>query len=150
MTTHATNRRVQVSPVTSIIGAEIGGVDLREPLDAETVSEIADALVHWKVLFFRDQAISYDQQIAFARNFGDVTPAHPIDDPAEFANPNVVKVVCDAAGRALYFSRAPIPWWRDGYASGIDMLGRPAPLRHIGVYGYQAGFLKRARHSRGA
>ncbi|MFL6661057.1 MAG: 3-deoxy-manno-octulosonate cytidylyltransferase [Rhizobacter sp.] len=71
------------------------------------------------------------------------TPAHPIDDPAEFANPNVVKVVCDAAGRALYFSRAPIPWWRDGYASGIDMLGRPAPLRHIGVYGYQAGFLKR-------
>ena len=71
------------------------------------------------------------------------TPAHPIDDPAEFANPNVVKVVCDAAGRALYFSRAPIPWWRDGYACGIDMLGRPAPLRHIGVYGYQAGFLKR-------
>jgi 3-deoxy-manno-octulosonate cytidylyltransferase (CMP-KDO synthetase) len=71
------------------------------------------------------------------------TPAHPIADAAEFANPNVVKVVCDAAGRALYFSRAPIPWWRDGYASGIDLLGRPAPLRHIGLYAYQAGFLKR-------
>ena len=79
MTAHATNRRVQVSPVTSIIGAEIDGVDLREPLDAETVSEIAGALVHWKVLFFRNQAISYDQQIQFARYFGDVTPAHPIE-----------------------------------------------------------------------
>lgn len=75
------------------------------------------------------------------------TAAHPIDDPAEFANPNVVKVVCDAAGRALYFSRAPIPWWRDGYAgrapSQIEQLAEPLPLRHIGLYGYTAGFLRR-------
>jgi 3-deoxy-manno-octulosonate cytidylyltransferase (CMP-KDO synthetase) len=71
------------------------------------------------------------------------TPAHAIDDPAEFANPNVVKLVRDAAGRALYFSRAPIPWWRDGYASGIATLSTPAPLRHIGLYAYQVGFLKR-------
>jgi 3-deoxy-manno-octulosonate cytidylyltransferase (CMP-KDO synthetase) len=42
------------------------------------------------------------------------TAAHAIADAAEFANPNVVKVVLDAAGRALYFSRAPIPCWRDG------------------------------------
>jgi 3-deoxy-manno-octulosonate cytidylyltransferase (CMP-KDO synthetase) len=71
------------------------------------------------------------------------TPAHAIDDPAEFANPNVVKVVCDSNGRALYFSRAPIPWWRDGYADGIAAVSTPAPLRHIGLYAYQAGFLKR-------
>ena len=71
------------------------------------------------------------------------TAAHEIDDPAEFLNPNVVKLVCDAAGRALYFSRAPIPWWRDGYAAGVTSLGTPKPLRHIGVYGYQVGFLKR-------
>ena len=71
------------------------------------------------------------------------TPAHAIDDVAEFLNPNVVKVVCDAAGRALYFSRAPIPWWRDGYASGPSALSAPAPLRHIGLYAYQVGFLKR-------
>jgi len=75
------------------------------------------------------------------------TAAHAVDDPAEFANPNVVKVVCDAAGRALYFSRAPIPWWRDGYAGHslplVPALSSPAPLRHIGIYGYTAGFLRR-------
>jgi 3-deoxy-manno-octulosonate cytidylyltransferase (CMP-KDO synthetase) len=71
------------------------------------------------------------------------TAAHEIRSPAEFTNPNVVKLVCDAAGRALYFSRAPLPWWRDGYAGGVHALSHPAPLRHIGIYGYHAGFLRR-------
>src|SRR5665213_1038269 len=78
MTINSANR-VQVSPVTSIIGAEVGGVELREPLDGETVAGLADALVRWKVLFFRNQPISYDQQIAFASYFGELTPAHPIE-----------------------------------------------------------------------
>jgi len=71
------------------------------------------------------------------------TAAHTIDEPAEFLNPNVVKLVCDADGRALYFSRAPIPWWRDGYGQGITEVSTPRPLRHIGIYAYQVGFLKR-------
>ncbi len=71
------------------------------------------------------------------------TAAHAIDDVAEYGNPNVVKVVTDAAGRALYFSRAPLPWWRDGSAAGTLALPQPAPLRHIGIYGYSAGFLRR-------
>jgi 3-deoxy-manno-octulosonate cytidylyltransferase (CMP-KDO synthetase) len=82
------------------------------------------------------------------------TVAHAIDDSAEFANPNVVKVVLDAASRALYFSRAPIPWWRDGFSGGGlglvagagGMAGLtlpdPAPLRHVGLYGYRARFLR--------
>jgi len=70
------------------------------------------------------------------------TAAHAIEDPAEFANPNVVKVVADAQGLALYFSRAPIPWWRDGFAGGISRLPQPRPLRHIGIYGYRAAFLQ--------
>lgn len=71
------------------------------------------------------------------------TVAHPIDDPAEFVNPNVVKVVTDSEGRALYFSRAPIAWWRDGFAAGIARLPSPAPLRHVGLYAYRAAFLRR-------
>jgi 3-deoxy-manno-octulosonate cytidylyltransferase (CMP-KDO synthetase) len=72
------------------------------------------------------------------------TVAHAIDDVAEFTNPNVVKVVLDADGRALYFSRAPIGWWRDGFAQGIHQLPtHPAPLRHVGLYAYRAGFLRR-------
>ncbi|OYU76521.1 MAG: 3-deoxy-manno-octulosonate cytidylyltransferase [Burkholderiales bacterium PBB5] len=71
------------------------------------------------------------------------TAAHAIDDVAEFTNPNVVKVVLDADSRALYFSRAPIGWWRDGFAQGIHRLpSAPLPLRHVGLYGYRAGFLR--------
>jgi 3-deoxy-manno-octulosonate cytidylyltransferase (CMP-KDO synthetase) len=70
------------------------------------------------------------------------TAAHAIGSLEEFTNPNVVKVVMDARQMALYFSRAPIPWWRDGQLdSGFKALPNPAPLRHIGIYGYRAGFL---------
>ena len=72
------------------------------------------------------------------------TAAYPLESAADFFNPNVVKVVCDAAGRALYFSRAPIPWARDAFATSRDVL--PASLgalRHIGIYGYACGFLRR-------
>ena len=75
------------------------------------------------------------------------TVAHAIDDAAEFINPNVVKVVLDAQQRALYFSRAPIGWWRDGFAAGLGpasaLPADPAPLRHVGLYAYRAGFLRR-------
>ncbi len=71
------------------------------------------------------------------------TAAHPIQTLAEFTNPNVVKVVTDANGTALYFSRAPIPWWRDGSGAGAPALPSPAPLRHVGIYGYRCGFLRR-------
>ncbi len=70
------------------------------------------------------------------------TAAHAIDSVADFVNPNVVKVVVDAAGLALYFSRAPIAWWRDGFAHGVHALPQPAPLRHVGIYSYRVGFLR--------
>lgn len=70
------------------------------------------------------------------------TAAHAIDSVAEFNNPNVVKVVLDANSSALYFSRAPIPWWRDGASLGLAELATPRPLRHIGIYGYRVGFLR--------
>ena len=70
------------------------------------------------------------------------TAAHPLTDAAEYRNPNVVKVVLDAASRALYFSRAPIPWWRDGLILDATAMPTPAPLRHLGLYAYRAGFLR--------
>ena len=70
------------------------------------------------------------------------TAAHAIDSMKELDDPNVVKVVLDAAGRALYFSRAAIPWWRDARAAVQPALPTPAALRHIGLYAYRAGFLR--------
>lgn len=72
------------------------------------------------------------------------TAAHPLGAAADLFNPNVVKVVCDARGRALYFSRAPIPWDRDRFADSRDELPVDLPAqRHIGLYAYRAGFLRR-------
>lgn len=71
------------------------------------------------------------------------TAAHAIDDMAEAFNPNVVKVVLDKAGRALYFSRATIPWHRDGFTQSKEVLPDGyAPLRHIGLYAYRNSFLQ--------
>jgi 3-deoxy-manno-octulosonate cytidylyltransferase (CMP-KDO synthetase) len=70
------------------------------------------------------------------------TAAHAIDNVADLANTNVVKVALDAQGMALYFSRATIPWSRDAFAAGIHALPPLPLLRHVGIYGYRAGFLR--------
>jgi 3-deoxy-manno-octulosonate cytidylyltransferase (CMP-KDO synthetase) len=77
------------------------------------------------------------------------TACHPIHDPAEAFNPNVVKVVLDRAGFALYFSRATIPWAREAFAPARagappDHLPEGLPIyRHYGLYAYRAAFLRR-------
>lgn len=90
------------------------------------------------------QELASDAEAAMA------TACHPISTVAEFFNPNVVKVVRDARGHALYFSRAPIPWPREAFAargaapqeiSGLPD-GLPA-MRHIGIYAYRVAFLRR-------
>lgn len=67
------------------------------------------------------------------------TLCEPLASREQLDNPNVVKVVADGAGRALYFSRAPIPYPRDAQAPGGTTVWR----RHIGLYAYRAGFLRR-------
>ena len=67
------------------------------------------------------------------------TAAHALANAADYANANVVKVVTDASGHAMYFSRAPIPCWRDGAAASATLQA----LRHIGIYAYRAAFLRR-------
>ncbi len=76
------------------------------------------------------------------------TAGHPLASAADFLDPNVVKIVCDRRMRALYFSRAPIPFDRDHMAGFPQRLpealaaGAPAPLRHVGLYAYRCGFLR--------
>ena len=72
------------------------------------------------------------------------TACHAIHDPAEAFNPNVVKVVRDARGYALYFSRATIPWARDAFARNLAALPPGLPIhRHYGLYAYRVAFLMR-------
>jgi 3-deoxy-manno-octulosonate cytidylyltransferase (CMP-KDO synthetase) len=75
------------------------------------------------------------QALAARADASAATACHPIRDAREFANPNVVKAVLDARGDALYFSRAGIPFPRDG--------GAPRGYRHVGIYAYRVAFLAR-------
>lgn len=71
------------------------------------------------------------------------TLATPIEDTAQLFDPHCVKLVRDASGRVLYFSRAPLPWARDAFAIDKTRLPPDVPfLRHIGIYAYRAGFLR--------
>ncbi|MFP1824857.1 3-deoxy-manno-octulosonate cytidylyltransferase [Lonsdalea quercina] len=73
---------------------------------------------------------------------GMATLAVPIVGSEDVFNPNAVKVVRDAEGYALYFSRAPIPWDRERFGQANENVGDHF-LRHIGIYAYRAGFVRR-------
>ena len=74
---------------------------------------------------------------------GHLGPPHSCHE--DFINPNIVKVVVNALGHALYFSRAPIPWWRDAPSQAPGFKPGQA-LRHVGLYAYRAGFLQTYAH----
>ncbi len=82
------------------------------------------------------QMLMEDQQLDIA------TLCEPIEQETELNDPNVVKVVRDRQQRALYFSRAPIPWWRDGSGERAALPDWRMAHRHVGLYGYRAGFLR--------
>jgi 3-deoxy-manno-octulosonate cytidylyltransferase (CMP-KDO synthetase) len=82
------------------------------------------------------------RELQVRRDVQMATAAHEIHDLADVANTNVVKVVLDARGFALYFSRATIPWARDAFAAGTPTLPPTPLLRHVGIYAYRAGFLR--------
>ncbi|MBX3478842.1 MAG: TauD/TfdA family dioxygenase [Caulobacter sp.] len=86
-----------ISPLTPTIGAEISGIDLRQPLSASNVSALRQALLDWKVLFFRDQDIDTDQHLAFARNFGELE-VHPFA-PQKPGYPEVLAITHNRESR---------------------------------------------------
>lgn len=82
------------------------------------------------------------ENLAAHRAAAIATAACRIRDVRDMANPNMVKVVLDHEGYALYFSRAPIPYARDAFAAGIRRLPKGVPvLRHLGIYAYRCKFL---------
>ena len=83
---------ITVNPVAGRIGAEIGGVDISRPLAAAQVETIQQALGEWKVVFFRDQNLDHESQIAFGRQFGELTYAHPHDDAPPESYPEIYTV----------------------------------------------------------
>jgi alpha-ketoglutarate-dependent taurine dioxygenase len=99
MATNTAGLNLDVRPLTVRIGAEITGIDLREELDARTVAEIRSALLTHKVVFFPDQHIDVEGQLAFARHFGDLTVAHPTV-PGPQGAPNILELDSLAGGRA--------------------------------------------------
>jgi alpha-ketoglutarate-dependent taurine dioxygenase len=83
---------LNVTPLTGYIGAEIRDIDLRGPLEPSVVDEIRNALHRHKVVFFRDQQIGHAEQVAFARLFGKVTPAHPHEDNPPEGFPEILPI----------------------------------------------------------
>ncbi|MET0357438.1 MAG: 3-deoxy-manno-octulosonate cytidylyltransferase [Cellvibrio sp.] len=83
------------------------------------------------------------QNLASMQDASMATLSEPIHSLSDFRNPNIVKVVSDANGRALYFSRAPIPWARDHFANAnvTDLPINFIAQRHIGIYAYRVGLL---------
>jgi alpha-ketoglutarate-dependent taurine dioxygenase len=92
VTQDAPRTALQVRAVAGHIGADISGVDIAKPLSTETVAQIKDALYRYKVIFFRDQHLDHASQIAFGRNFGELTYAHPHDEAPPEAYPEIFTV----------------------------------------------------------
>jgi 3-deoxy-manno-octulosonate cytidylyltransferase (CMP-KDO synthetase) len=85
---------------------------------------------------------SVAQQLAAHPDAAIATACCPLSDAAQLVNPNIVKVVLDKNGCALYFSRATIPYARDAFAHGITRIPPGLPVyRHIGIYAYRTAFL---------
>lgn len=78
MTATTTGTDLHISPLSATIGAEIRGVDLKHPLSADTVGRLREALLAYGVVFFPGQHLDPDEHTAFARHFGELTPAHPV------------------------------------------------------------------------
>lgn len=81
--------------------------------------------------------------LARSRDAGVATLVEKITDTEAVFNPNIVKVVIDKHGHALYFSRAPIPWYRDGFnGDNRELPASASYFRHIGIYAYRVSLLK--------
>ncbi|TSD85588.1 TauD/TfdA family dioxygenase [Mycobacterium sp. KBS0706] len=114
-------RHIGVHPLTGLIGAEISGVDLTQPLDAAVVDEIKAALLKWKVVFFRDQPLTHDQHVAFASAFGAPTVGHPVFGFVE-GHPQVYSVARDRFAERHVGEPLIRPWtgWHTDVTAAVN------------------------------
>lgn len=112
---------VQVDPMSVHIGAEISGVDLTAALSDEVVSAIRDALLKWKVVFFRDQSLTHEQHVKFARQFGAPTPGHVVFG-GEPDYPEVYSVAKFRAANSKRVASALYPWtgWHTDITAAVN------------------------------
>lgn len=113
---------IDVRPLAVHIGAEIGGVDLRKPLAPDTVTAIRDALLQWKVVFFRDQHLNHAQHVAFARQFGDPTPAHVVFVGQDDEHPEIYSIAKHRTAISTKDAYAVRPWtgWHTDITAAIN------------------------------
>jgi taurine dioxygenase len=126
------SRELEISQLTPHIGAEIGGIDLGWDLSNETIGKIREALLKYKVIFFRDQDITTEQHIAFGRRFGEleVHPATPDDQehPEIFHLRTRDQILPEIEGRRIGAN----VWhsdvtWRAEPSLGSILMGRTIP-----------------------
>ena len=94
-----TYETITVAPISPVLGAEISGVDLRQPLDNQAYAEIHQALLDHQVIFFRDQDIDWDQHKAFGRRFGELH-IHPTSPPPE-GHPEILVIHADENSKTI-------------------------------------------------
>lgn len=144
----------RVARVAGAFGAEVCMTDTAHASGTDRIAEVA------RLMGFADDRVVVNLQcdephmppLLLDQVAGDITGdsaadiatlCTPIAGSAELFDPNVVKVVRDAAGYGIFFSRAPIPWVRDAFARGErEPPGTSTHQRHIGLYAYRAGFLR--------
>ncbi|TWP52077.1 TauD/TfdA family dioxygenase [Lentzea tibetensis] len=85
-------KTITVRPIAGHIGANISDIDISQPLDKDTIQALKNALHAHKVIFFRDQELDHAAQIAFGRQFGELTYAHPHDDAPPNGHPEIFTI----------------------------------------------------------
>lgn len=116
---------VTLAPLTPAIGVEVTGVDLARPLDSETLAALRAALLGHKVLFFRDQDITTEEHLAFARSFGELE-IHPFA-PHKPGYPEVLAITHDRESRGRENTWHSDVTWREKPSLGSVLRALEAP-----------------------
>jgi alpha-ketoglutarate-dependent taurine dioxygenase len=115
------NDGIEVVPMTLHIGAEIKGVDLKQPLPPGQQRAIRDAFLKWKVVFFRDQHLDHAQHVAMARQFGEPTIGHAVFGHVE-GYPEIYSVAKNRTANSKYEAMTVTPWfgWHTDVTAAVN------------------------------